>query len=193
MNSNELELVAKVKTHRDMVSFQRLVAAYQEKTYFLIRRMLSSHEDTQDLLQETFIKSLKNIDQLRDPAKFGAWINKIAVNLVMDFKRKNNNNEKVSLPGDIPPEAISENLVDKSENGNNGLYENEIKSQIDLALAKLPIKHREAFILFHYQQMPVKHISEHLNCPESTIRSYIFRAIKKLRIYLKDYYELIKE
>ncbi|KPK95683.1 hypothetical protein AMJ80_04200 [bacterium SM23_31] len=193
MNSNEMELIAKVKNSRDMVAFHSVVVAYQEKIYFLIRRMLNNHEDTQDLLQETFIKSLKNINQLKDPGKFGAWINRIAINLVMDFKRKNNNNEKVSLTGNIPLEVISEQLVEKNENGDNSLSENEIKNQLYPALARLPIKHREAFMLFHYQEMPVKHISEYLNCPESTVRSYIYRAIKKLRIYLKDYYELTKE
>ncbi|MFC1564236.1 RNA polymerase sigma factor [candidate division KSB1 bacterium] len=95
----------------------------------------------------------------------------------------------------MPPEKISDRLIDKNENDpkNNGLFKKEMRSELDMALLKLPINHREAFLLFHYHKLPVKTIGEYMNCPESTVRSYIFRAIKKLRVYLKNYQESIKE
>ncbi len=178
-----------------MVAFQSLVTAYQERLYYLIRKMVQSHEDSQDLLQEVFIRALTKIDRLREPEKFNSWIYNIAVNMVIDFKRRQHWNGRVSLDGDIPPEMISDKLVDKKEVGpkNNGFFEKELRSELDRALLKLPINHREAFLLFHYHKLPVKTIGEYMDCPESTVRSYIFRAIKKLRVYLKDYHESIKE
>jgi len=193
MNSIESRLVAQVQSRRDMVSFRTLVTKYQERIYFLIRRMVGSHEDAQDLVQETFIRSLKKIDQLKDPGKFGAWVHHIAVNLVLDFKRRKSSNGKVALTGDMPPKLFAEKPAAGDGTGSSELVKKEIRNRIDEALLKLPVNHREAFILFHYQELPLKLIAEYFGCPESTARSYIFRAIKKLRIYLEDYYMSTRE
>ncbi|MFC1564237.1 RNA polymerase sigma factor [candidate division KSB1 bacterium] len=87
-NGSHAEIVRKIQRNRDMAAFQQLVLAYQEKLYYLIRKMVYSHEDSQDLLQEVFIRALKKIDKLREPEKFNSWIYNIAVNMVIDFKRK---------------------------------------------------------------------------------------------------------
>lgn len=193
MTAVESDLIVNVKRKRDMVSFQQLVLSHQERVYYLIRKMTGSHEDAQDLVQDTFIKCLRNIDQLKDNKKFAAWINKLAVNMVIDFKRRKINNGKVSLSGEIPVELISDKLIVKDEQKTNGIYKKEFHSQLDNALFKLPVNHREAFIMFHHQKMPVKMIAEYMESNEATVRSYIFRAIQKLKVYLKDYSETFKD
>lgn len=193
MNISHSELVEKVKSGSDMTAFRQLVIAYQERIYFSIRRMAGSHEDTQDLVQETFIKSLKNIGQLKDSRKFGGWIHNIAVNLTLDFKRKKVNNGKISISDHVNPEALSDKLITKDKSESGEIRYAEIRKQVDLALLKLPVNHREAFILFHYHKLPAKQIAEYLSCTESTARSYVFRAVKKLKVYLQDYYEQIRK
>ncbi len=188
----EIDLVRKVQNERDMAAFQRLVCEHQERIYYLVRRMVGNHEDAQDLVQDTFIKSLTKIGQIKDGSKFGGWLSNIAVNTALDFFRKKNNNGKISLSDEVSPEVISEKLIQKNEESKNGAYEQETKKHISRALMKLPLNHREAFLLFHYQKLPVKIVADHMGCPEATVRSYVFRAVKKLRVYLQDYKELTK-
>ncbi len=188
----EIDLVRKVQNERDMAAYQRLVCRHQERIYYLVRRMVGNHEDAQDIVQDTFIKSLKKIGQIKEGSKFGGWLSNIAVNTALDFFRKKHNNGKVSLSDEMVPEAISEKLIQKDEELKNGAYGQETKKHINRALMKLPLNHREAFILFHYQKLPVKIVADHMGCPEATVRSYVFRAIRKLRVYLQDYKELSK-
>ncbi len=193
MPEKQTEMVLKVQKHRDMTAFRDLVNLNKEQVYYLIRKMVRNHEDSQDLLQETFIRSLKNIDRLKNPGKYSSWIYSIAVNQVIDFKRKKHSNGHVSLDGEVPAEILSNKLVveDKEHSINNG--RKEYSHALDKALLKLPINHREAFLLYHYEKLSVSIIAEHMDCPEATVRSYIFRAIKKLKVYLKDYYQSIKD
>lgn len=193
MSEFDKENVTKVRKHNDMMAYRELVLLHQERVYFLIRRMVGSHEDAEDLVQDAFIKALKNIDRLKEPAKFGGWLNRMAVNLVIDFKRKKVNDMKVSLSDEMPPEMISERLVVSGEKSGNGIYAKEIRHKIDEALLKLPINHREAFVMFHYQKLSIKMIGEYMGCPEATVRSYIFRGIKKMRLYLSEFNETLKD
>ena len=187
MTTPEKELVKRVKRTRDMVAFRDLVLTHQKRLYYLIRKTVHNHEDSEDILQETFIKSLKNIDQLKDERKFGSWISSIAVNLSVDFMRNRINREKVSINGDVPPEVLSEKFVDTKggEKPIDNLYGKEIRNCLDHALMKLPENCCEAFVMFHINGIPVKEIAEIMDSPENTVRSYIFRAVKKLRVELK--------
>ena len=85
---NDRILVERVKQSRDMEAFQSLVLAHQKRIYGLIRKTVRVHEDSEDILQETFLKALGNIDQLRDTGKFSTWLSSIAVNLSLNFKDK---------------------------------------------------------------------------------------------------------
>jgi len=195
MTASETELVKKVKRKRDMVAFRDLVLAYQKRIYYLIRRIVYSHEDAEDLVQETFIRSLRFIDNIRDESRFGSWISRIAVNLALEHKQKKYTKGHVSIDCNVPPEVISEKFTD-TEGGERPLRklrEEEIRTRIDDALMKLPENHRKAFVLYHYNSLAGMEIAEIMDCPDSTVRTYIFRAVKQLREELKDYYQLHKE
>ena len=133
------------------------------------------------------MKSLKSIDQLKDERKFGSWISSIAVNLAIDCKRKKVSKDHISINGDVPSEVLSEKFVDirGGERPLDILCGKEIRNYLDHALMKLPENCCKAFVMFHINETPVKEIAEIMDCPENTIRSYIFRAVKKLRMELK--------
>jgi len=176
-----------------MVAFQSLVIAHQKRIYGLIRKTVRVHEDCEDILQETFMKALRNIDQLRDPGKFSTWLSIIAVNLSLNFVQQRCGKKAMSIDGDLPPD-IKELTDEKAqERPMNVLQADEIITHLNSALVKLPSKHRTAFVLFHQHEMRMKEIAEIMDCPETTGRTYVFRAVKNLRKQLKDYYDLIKE
>ena len=190
---NDRKLVKRVKQTRDMVAFQSLVIAHQKRIYGLIRKTVRVHEDCEDILQETFMKVLRNIDQLRDPGKFSTWLSIIAINLSLNFVQQRCGKKAMSIDGDLPPD-IKELTDEKAqERPMNVLQADEIITHLNSALVKLPSKHRTAFVLFHQHEMRMKEIAEIMDCPETTGRTYVFRAVKNLRKQLKDYYDLIKE
>lgn len=195
MTTSESLLVNRVKRKRDMVAFRDLVITHQKRIYYLIRKIVQTHEDTEDLVQETFIKSLKSIDKIENESRFGSWLSSIAVNLALDFKRSKYHKGRISIDGDVPPEAISDKFVDSDGKDRplKTLENEEIRSRVDEALMKLPENNRKAFVLFHYNSLSAKEIAEIMDCPVPTVRSYIFRAVKSLRNQLRGYYQSYKE
>ncbi len=195
MTTSESLLVNRVKRKRDMVAFRDLVLTHQKRIYYLIRKIVQTHEDTEDLVQDTFIKSLKSIDKIENESRFGSWLSSIAVNLALDFKRSKYHKGRISIDGDVPPEALSDKFVDSDGKDRplRTLEDEEIRSRVDEAVMKLPENNRKAFVLFHYNSLSAKEIAEIMDCPVPTVRSYIFRAVKSLRNQLSGYYQSYKE
>ena len=195
MTTSESLLVNRVRRKRDMVAFRDLVLIHQKRIYYLIRKIVRTHEDTEDLVQETFIKSLKSIDNIEDESRFGSWLSSIAVNLALDFKRSKYHKGRISINGDVPPEALSDSFVDSDGKDRplKTLEDEEIRLRVDEAVMKLPENNRQAFVLFHYNSLSAKEIAEIMDCPVPTVRSYVFRAVKSLRNQLSGYYQSYKE
>lgn len=195
MENSESKLVERVKRNRDMTAFRELVLAHQKRLYYMIRKIVYTHQDSEDLLQETFIKVLKNIDQLKENSRFGYWINRIAVNKALTHKRKKYERDAVSIDGDLPPEVLSDSLIDSNtgEEPIKAVQANEIRTHLELALLKLREKNRTAFVLFHLNGMSRKEIAITMDCPEVTVRTRIFRAVRDLRKHLGSYYKAFKE
>ena len=193
MEIDEREIVERVKRTRDMAAFHHLVIAHQKRIYCVVRRIVQNHHDSEDVVQETFLRALRYIAQLKETDRFGSWLSRIAVNLALDYKQEKFRNEAVSINGDLPPN--SKELVDKKseELPIHSLQADEIRIHLDLALLKLSQKHRIAFTLFHQNGMCMKEIAEIMDRPETTVRTLVFRAVRNLRRELKDYYLLYKE
>lgn len=195
MTVSEAELVRRVKLKRDMIAFRDLVLKHQRRIYYLIRKIVRRHEDVEDLLQETFINILRNIDTVKDDSRFGSWLSRIAINLALDHVRKRYHRGNISIDSEMRPEAMSEKFVDSDSAAKpfNNLQGEEIQKHIDYAIANLPENHRQAFTLFHVHEMGAKEIAEIMGCPVATVRTYVFRGVNKLRKDLKHYYQSYKE
>ena len=193
MQIDEHELVKRVKRTRDMAAFHYLVLAHQKRIYSVVRRIVQHHHDSEDLVQETFLRALKYINQLKDTGRFGSWVSRIAVNLALDYKQQRFGDKTVSIDGDLPLD--SKELADEESQQRpiSALQADEIRTHLDRALLKLPQKHRMAFVLFHQNGMCMKEIAEIMDRPETTVRTFVFRAVRNLRKQLKDFYILYKE
>ena len=158
--------------------FNEIVETYSERLYWHVRRFTCSHEDTDDLLQDIFIKIWKALPSFRGEAQLYTWVFRIATNETLNFLRK----EKVrSLLRFQNADAEIERKIDSDPYFNG--------TQAEMALsketAKLPEKQRIVFIMRYYDDMPYEDISQVLDTSVGSLKASYHIAQQKIREALK--------
>ena len=166
-----LKLLQEESTQRK--GFEMIVGQYSEQLYWQIRRMVLSHEDANDLLQNTFIKAWTNIDYFRAEAKLSTWLYRIALNECLTFLNKQRAMTTVDIDD---PEAV---VVQKLE---SDAYFSGDKIQMCLqkALQTLPEKQRMVFNLKYYQEMKYEEMSEIFGTSVGALKASYHHAVKKV-------------
>lgn len=156
-----------------------IVEQYSEQLYWQIRRIVYSHEDANDLLQNTFIKAWTNIDYFRGDAKLSTWLYRIALNECLTFLNKQRAATTVSLDD---PEA---DVLQKLE---SDPYFSGDKIQITLqkALLTLPEKQRMVFNLKYYQEMKYEEMSEIFGTSVGALKASYYHAVRKIEKFFDD-------
>ncbi|MGD8502362.1 MAG: RNA polymerase sigma factor [Syntrophobacterales bacterium] len=162
-------------------AFEQLVDLFQEKIFRMIYYRTRSRMDAEDLMQEIFIKAFKNLPQLRKSEMFKGWLFSIAVNRVRDFQRKK---RVLSLFGTLG-EADEFDQPDASTSDNpdalNHLIRQDFWRQVSLLLDKLSRLEREVFLLRFMDHLGIAEIAQALNRSESTVKTHLYRALKKFK------------
>lgn len=160
-------------------AFEMIVRQYSEQLYWQIRRMVLSHDDADDVLQDTFIKAWANIDCFRGDAKLSTWLYRIAVNECITFLNKQKANSKINLDD---PDA---QVVNKLESDS---YFNGDQAQLLLqkALKILPEKQRLVFNLKYFQEMKYEEMSQVLCCSVGALKASYFHAVRKIHDFLEE-------
>lgn len=177
---NEREVLALLqdeKTQRR--GFEMIVAQYSEQLYWQIRRMVYSHEDANDLLQNTFIKAWTNIDYFRGDAKLSTWLYRIALNECLTFLNKQRAQVTVSL--DDPEADVLQKL--ESDPYFSG---DKIQTTLQKALLTLPEKQRMVFNLKYYQEMKYEEMSEIFGTSVGALKASYHHAVKKIEKFFED-------
>ena len=95
---NEEQLLEEIRNpNTAKTGFEKLVAEYSERLYWQIRKMVLSHDDANDILQDTFIKAWMNIDNFRAESKLSTWLYRIAINESITFLNKKRNQNNISM------------------------------------------------------------------------------------------------
>ncbi len=178
MNTEE-EVIKNIQSGVDVEKgFKFLVQLYQEKIYWHIRSIMKSHEDTNDVMQNTFIKAYKNINSFKNDAKFYTWLYRIATNESLNALKKNN---KIGVVGMDEPEGIMKEV-------HSDPYFDGDEAQIILlqAIASLPEKQRLVFNMKYYDDMSYKDISEILNTSVGALKASFHHASKKIEAFVKS-------
>jgi len=180
--TEERELISRAQRgERD--AFQALVEQHKRNVFFLALDLSGNRQDAEDLSQDVFIRAFRYLKNFRGDAKFGSWLYRITVNCYLDSRRKKQM-LIVSFNEDLSEENYS---ADRSlKNSHASSPENEIQASdlqlhIRRALAQLSPRERSVFVLRHYQEMPLKEIAAALDIAEGTVKSLLFRAIKRLQ------------
>lgn len=153
-------------------AFERIVKAYSEQLYWQIRRMVVSHDDANDLLQNTFIKAWTNLDYFRGDAKLSTWLYRIAFNECLNFLNKQRAENQLSID-DADAALVNKLESDPYFNGD------ETQRLFQKAILLLPEKQRIIFNLKYFQEMKYEDMSEILGTSVGALKASYHHAVKK--------------
>jgi RNA polymerase sigma-70 factor (ECF subfamily) len=191
---SELDLVKRCQ-EGDAEAFDELVVRYRTRVFGMIYNMVHSEQDAWDLAQDSFLKAWKSIKRFRGQSSFYTWIYRIVMNVTIDWLRK----KQVKAGGAEFDDTIQLKEVDPASKTmprpdalpSEHMEQNEIRAQIDRAIAQLSPEHRAVILMKEIDGMQYHEIAESLGCSIGTVMSRLFYARKKLQNLLKDCYENI--
>ncbi|MDG1529556.1 MAG: RNA polymerase sigma factor [Polaribacter sp.] len=174
---NFIEELQNVKTKEQ--AFRKLVATYKERLYCHIRKIVISHDDADDVLQNTFIKIFKGIDNFKQESQLFSWMYRIATNESISFinKRAKENNVDIS---DYQYSLTSNLDSDLHFDGD------QIQLILQRAIKTLPTKQQLVFNMKYFDELKYKEISEILETSEGALKASYFHAVKKIEDYIKN-------
>lgn len=160
-------------------AFGEVVKAYSEQLYWQIRRMVLSHDDANDLLQNTFIKAWSNLNYFRGEAKLSTWLYRIALNESLNFLNKQRAQNQLSFDDE---EAMALNKLESDP------YFDGDHTQLlfEKAIQTLPEKQRMVFNLKYFQEMKYEEISEILGTSVGALKASYHHAVKKIEEFLSQ-------
>jgi RNA polymerase sigma-70 factor (ECF subfamily) len=173
----------------DARAFDELVVRFSPRLYGLIYNMTSSHEDTNDLLQEVFAKAYRSIRGFQGKSSFYTWMHTIAVNMTINFLKKRNRRKTMSLD-DVDNGILNDpDFIAATSNGDPSHSANlgELQIKLNESMMKLSHEHRAVVTMFDIQGMPHADIAKILKISEGTVRSRLFYAHKQLQNYLQEF------
>ena len=175
---DERELYAQLKDpKKQRAAFGILVRQYSEQLYWQIRRIVLTHEDANDVLQNTFMKAWNRLDSFQGEAKIVTWLSRIAINESLDQLRRNSH-PTVSTDDDA---SLSHTLLaDPYFDGT------EVEAMLQEAIATLPEVQRTVFVLRYFENMKYSEISERLNTSEGALKASYHIAVKKIAEFFKS-------
>ena len=172
------ELLEKIRNPESKnYGFNLLVREYQEKVYWLVRKMVIDHDDSNDLVQEIFVKVWKNIDKFRADAQLFTWIYRIATNECLSFLKKKR--RRYFLPI-VDVEGELDNKLESSPH----ISGDEIQMKLQKALLTLPDKQRLVFNMKYFDELKYEDISEITGTSVGSLKASYHLAVKKIEKYL---------
>jgi len=171
----------------DQKAYEMLLNRYQNGVYNMIYQMIKNREETEDLVQESFIKAFKSLESYNDSYAFSTWLYKIAFNHCIDAIRKK---KLKTLPLDRPIQLkegeIHHEIRDDTYSPEGDFLFSERKKLIQDTINSLPERYRIAIILRHQKDHSYEEISEILKIPLGTVKARIFRAREMLKKKLRE-------
>ena len=180
-NYNEKEIIALLQDPtRQREAFECIVREYSEQLYWQIRRLVLSHEDANDLLQNTFIKAWTNIDYFRGDAKMSTWLYRIALNECLTFLNKQRASNQLSI------DDADMEILNKLES--DTYFDGDDTQKIFLqAIHTLPEKQQIVFNLKYFKEMKYEEISEIVGTSIGGLKASYHHAVKKIEAFLEKH------
>ena len=167
-----LLLISSLKT-RDK-GYEMLISDYQKPLYFFIRRMLLNHEDTNDVLQDTFVRVFKGVDRFRGESALGTWMHSIAYREALGHMQRS----KRMLKGDWDGNIL-ENVKQLEEDAHYSGDEMQLKLQA--MVVALPEKQRAVFVMKYYEEKKYTEIAEITGTSVGALKASYHHAVEKIK------------
>jgi len=170
---DELRLINEAK-RGNKEALTRLIEENIDILIGFVFKMTGDSHLSQDIVQETLLKAIINLDKFLPKAKFSTWLIKIAINVYRDYLKKNKKESSLEESLKASEQSVEESAISNHE-----------YSQILATIQSLPYKFRVVFILKHFYGYKYNEIAKILHCPVGTVRSRLHYAVKFLIDELK--------
>lgn len=178
-SKDEQELINQLKDPRTQrKAFEEMVNTYSQTVYWQIRKLVVSHDDADDILQNTFIKAWTNINNFRGESKLSTWLCKIAYNESITFL----SHKKQTLSIDDDDTSVVNQL--ESDPYFDG---NETETQLQAAIATLPEKQRAVFNMKYFDEMKYEEMSEITGTSVGALKASFHIAVQKISEYFNHH------
>lgn len=174
INIDEKALIKELTDSRTRrAAFSKVITLYQEQLYWQIRKLVINHDDTADILQNTFMKAWTNIENFRGDSKISTWLYTIAHNESLTFLTKAQAERE--MVADDPDGYLQEQIqADKYFDGDDA------QKKLLQAIATLPPKQRQVFNMRYYDEMPYEEMSEILKTSVGALKASYHFAVEKI-------------
>ncbi len=172
------ELVEKAKAG-NRASLGQLVEHFHKDIFRMVYYRTNSQMDAEDLTQEIFMQMSKSLPSLRDTRRIRPWLFRIALNRVRDFHRKKRILSFFSTQPEL--DASAQALTDNHNNPLDNMIQKEFQLLFRQFTDRLSGREREVFMLRFVDQLGIREIAEALRNSESTVKTHLYRALKKFR------------
>ena len=162
---------------KQRAAFTQIVTEYSEKLYWHIRKMVLSHDDANDLLQNTFLKAWVNIESFRGDSLLSTWLYKIAINECLTFLNKQRNQNNVSI------DDTDVFLLEKLK-GDSFFDGDAAQMKLQEAILSLPEKQRLVFTMKYYDEVKYEDMSKMLDTSVGALKASYHHAMKKVEAFL---------
>ncbi len=177
-NTDDHIIVASFKDEKTRdKAFTQLVQKYQERLYWHIRRMVTEHDDANDILQNMFIKVWKNLSEFRQESNLYTWLYRIATNETLTWINQQKRHASVSL-------SDNEDMFSEKLTAQKGFDANKLEWKLQQAIHALPEKQRIVFNLRYYDEMPYDEMAIVLQTSAGALKASYHHAVKKVESYL---------
>ena len=172
----------------DRDAFRVLVERHSRSLFHVVYRMCTNQEDTEEIVQETFLRAFKALPRFELRANFATWIYRIAVNRTLDFLSAKKMKDTYQIVDDPDPEDGRQIQMPAGAAGPERLLLSaEMKKKMAHAMSLLTPVERVAFTMRHIEGRSIEEISQNLNLKTSAAKNSVFRAVQKLRQQLEPF------
>lgn len=168
-------------------NFEDILRNNQPRIYRLVYSFLKNEHDTDEVVQNTFINAYRGFKNFRADSSVATWLTKIAVNNVRSYCRKR---KLLSLFYIFDGEEKAAEIKDIRQNTEKEAENNIISRKVNKAIAALPARQKEVFIMKHLNGMSIAEIENILGISEGGVKSNIFKAVQNLRKSLEGINEM---
>lgn len=161
-------------------AFEQIIKKYQERLYWHVRRMVVDHSDADDVLQNTFIKVWKYLDNFRGDSKLYTWLFRVATNESITFINKQKKRAVTSI------DQEDQVLINKLK-GDADFDAKKAEWKLQMAIQTLPEKQKAVFNLRYYDEMPYEEMSKVLDTSVGALKANYHHAAKKVEEYILNH------
>lgn len=181
INNQDTDLVARLQDSATCrKAFEEVIKSYSEQLYWQIRRLVQSHDDANDILQNVFMKAWLSIEQFRGSAKLSTWLHKIAINESLTYLEQQKRKGAASIDSGESNSIISAIEADEHIDGDR------LSLEFRKAISQLPEKQRLVFNMRYFDEMPYEQISNILGTSVGALKASYHLAVKKIEKYFEN-------